>query len=245
MIDQLLPDAATGLDDEAILAAYAPTSREWLRMNFITSLDGAATRDGRSGGLGDAADRRVFALLRRQADVVLVGAGTVRIEGYDGMRLDEADARWRAAHGFSEHPVLAIVSGSLDLDPSSDVFTDAPHRPIIYTLGSAPAGRRAALSQVADVVDVGADELDPHAVRADLAARGLSGIHAEGGPHVFGAFIDAGAVDELCLTLAPSLEAGDAGRIARSAEASPRPMQLITVLRAGDELLLRYRTSGH
>ncbi|GAA5145200.1 pyrimidine reductase family protein [Microbacterium pseudoresistens] len=241
-IDRILPTPGDDLDDEAILAAYAPTAGSWLRMNFVSSIDGAATHDGRSGGLGDEADQRVFALLRRQADVVLVGAGTIRIEEYDGFRLGDDDAAWRAARGMPEHPVLAIVSGSLDLDPASAVFTDAPVRPIVYTVAASDARARAALEPVADVVDAGEHDIDPRAVRDDLVGRGLARIHSEGGPHLFGSFIEAGVVDELCLTLAPSLQAGDAGRIARSDTSTPRDMRLAALLRSGDELFLRYRT---
>lgn len=240
-IARLWPEPAAELDDDALLAACAfPADRPWLRMNFISSLDGAATRDGRSGGLGDAADRRVFDLLRRPADVVLLGAGTARAEGYGAMRLDDAAAGWRAAQGMPDHPVLALVSRRLALGADSPIFVDAPVRPIVYTIADAPVDRRAALAQVADVVDVGQREVDPHRVRADLAARGLSRIHAEGGPTLFGAFLAAGAVDELRLTLAPTLEAGDAQRIAHSTLAAPTGMALASVLRAGDELLLHY-----
>lgn len=239
-IDRLLPRPADDLDDDEILATYPTPAGPWVRVNFISSLDGATTRDGRSGGLGDAADRRVFALLRRLADVVLVGAGTIRIEGYGGFRLDPTDFEWRLARGSVEHPVLAIVSGTLDLDPASAVFTDAPVRPIIYTVESAPSHRRTQLEAVADVVSVGATEIDPRALRAHLTTHGLHRIHCEGGPRLFGTLIQAGVVDELCLTLAPTLEAGTAGRIARSPEGNPVGMSLAAVLRAGDELLLRY-----
>ena len=243
-VDMLWPRRGDDLRDEAVLTAYAPPASEpsWLRMNFVASLDGAATREGRSGGLGGDADRRVFELLRRWADAVLVGAGTVRAEGYGGMRVDEAAAAWRTAHGFAAQPVLALVSARLDLDPASAVFTVAPVRPVIYTVASADPARRDALAEVADVVVVGAAELDPVAVRADLAARGLRRIHAEGGPGVFGSFLAAGVVDELCLTLAPTLEAGSAERIARTEHAVPTGMRLAGILRsADDELLLRYR----
>lgn len=243
-IDRLLPLHATDLTDDEILAGYEPPVGSWLRMNFVASLDGAATRDGRSGGLGDEADRRVFALLRRQADVVLVGAGTVRVEGYGGMRLGEEDVAWRVARGMPQHPVLALVSGALDLDPDSEMFTDAPVRPIIYTVDVAAQDRRERLEQVADVVAVGATELDPRTLRDDLEKRGLPLIHSEGGPHLFGACINAGVVDELCLTLAPSLEAGDVGRIARTTLATHSEMELAALLRAGDELLLRYIARG-
>jgi len=241
-IDSLWPEPATALDDDRLLELYAPPAdRTWLRMNFVASLDGAATRDDRSGGLGGGGDHRVFDLLRRHADVVLVGAGTVREEGYGAMRLGDDAAAWRIDHGMPAHPVFALVTRRLDLDPASPVFTDAPVRPIVYTISAAPADRRAALSAVADIVDAGEAEVDPTRVRDDLAGRGLPRIHAEGGPSLLGAFLVAGAVDELCLTLAPTLEAGGAGRIAHDPRSAPTGMSLAGVLRSGDELLLRYR----
>jgi riboflavin biosynthesis pyrimidine reductase len=240
-IDAIWPEPADELDDDAILARYAgPQDRTWLRMNFVESLDGAATRSGRSGGLGGGGDTRVFGLLRRLADVVLVGAGTARAEGYVAMRLGDVSAAWRIDRGQPPHPVFALVSGRLDLDPASEIFTDAPVRPIVYTVPGAPADRRAALAAVADVVDAGEASVDPARVRDDLASRGLRRVHAEGGPTLFGDAIVAGAVDELCLTLAPTLEAGDAGRIAHAASPAPTGMALAGVLRSGDELLLRY-----
>ena len=243
-IDRLFPNPAGDLDDEALLAAYAfPDTVPWLRMNFVSSLDGAATRDGRSAGLGGDADSRVFTLLRRLADVVLVGAGTVRVEKYDEMELDEDAVAWRQRHGFAAQPTFALVSRSLDVDPSSAVFRDAPVRPIVYTVAAAPAERRQRLANVAEVVDAGDADVALGQVRADLVRRGLGRIHSEGGPSLFGAGIAEGAIDELCLTLAPSLESGDGRRIADAAEAAPTAFRLATLLKSGDELLLRYVTA--
>lgn len=240
-IDRLWPEPTTALGDASLLETYAfPRGRSWLRMNFISSVDGAVTREDRSGGLGDAADRRVFDLLRRPAHAVLVGAGTVRSERYGAMRLGAEAEAWRVAHGLPDQPVFALVTRSLELDPDSSLFTEAPVRPIVYTVADAPADRRAALARVAEVVAVGERDVDPVRLREDLGARDLQHIHAEGGPSVFGAFLAAGVVDELCLTLAPTLEGGDAGRIARSDHATPTDMALASVLRSGDELLLRY-----
>ncbi|WP_417554714.1 pyrimidine reductase family protein [Microbacterium sp.] len=240
VIDRLWPNPASALDDEALLAQTAfPDSGTWLRVNFIASADGAATREGRSGSLGDAADRRMFELLRREADVVLVGAGTLRDEGYGGFRLDDASAAWRVDAGMPAHPVLATVSRRLALDPASELFTDAPVRPIVYTTASAPADRREALEAVADVVTAGENAVDFALVRADLAARGLRRIHSEGGPSLFGALLAAGAVDALHLTLAPAVDSGSAGRITRG-PFTPTAAHLASVLRAGDELLLHY-----
>lgn len=240
-IDQLWPVVREKLTDEQILDLYAPPAPRWLRVNFISSLDGAATREQHSGGLGDAADRRVFQLLRRWADVVLVGAGTARSEGYGPVRLPEGAVRWRTMQGLTPQPVLALVTRRLDLDPTSRLFADAPVRPIIFTVASAPTEKRAALSAVADVIDTGDTTVDPIVLRDHLHDRGHTRIHSEGGPTLFGTFVVAGVVDELCLTLAPTLEAGTSVRITHDDRAAPTEMRLAGIMRSESELLLRYQ----
>lgn len=239
-IDGLVP-AALNLSDESLLALYADESKkEWLRVNFVSSIDGAVTRGAVSGDLGGEADLRVFALLRRLADVVLVAAGTVRAEGYGPMVLGDEAAVARRVAGLPPHPVFAIVSGSLGLDPASRVFTEAPVRPVVVTIGSSPARRRSELAAVADVLVCGEDALDVGRMRAQLAERALGRIHCEGGPSLLGALLAADAVDELCLTISPTLEAGESGRVARGPIPLPREQRLAHVLTAGDVLLLRY-----
>lgn len=239
-LNALWPTPQEDLTDEQILQAYEPPTDGWLRMNFISSLDGAATRDGRAGGLGDSADRRVFELLRWWADVVLLGAGTARDEGYSAMRLPDEAARWRVARHLNDQPVFALVTKHLDLNPRSDIFAGAPVTPLVFTTADAPISRRESLAEVAEVITAGRSTVDPSAVRDHLSARGLTRIHAEGGPTLLGSFIAAGTVDELCLTLAPTLEAGQAPRISHAPEAVPTAMKLAGIMRSGNELLLRY-----
>jgi len=233
--------------DEQLLEWYAPPAgaRPWVRFEFVSSADGAATVQGRSGPLGNAADRRVLHLLRRHADVLLVGAGTVRSEGYGGELVDAAGRAWRREHGMPARPVVAVVSGGLDLDPGSSFFARAPQRPLVFTTGAADAGRRRALQDVADVVLAGRDAIDPAALVASLAAMRYRVIHSEGGPALFGAFLAAGVVDELCLSVSPLLAGGDAPRIVRSGRLErPLPLRLRHVLAGGDLLLLRYTASA-
>ncbi|WP_420114173.1 pyrimidine reductase family protein [Pseudactinotalea sp.] len=210
-----------------------------LRVNFVSSLDGAAWHDGGSGPLNDEWDQQVFAYLRRLADVVMVGAGTIRVEGYGGLRLDEDAQRWRTENGLPPHPPLAIVSHALDLDPRSTVFTDAPVRPLVLTHAGAPRDRLDALAEVADLLVHGEDAVDLVAARADLAERGLAQVLCEGGPTLFGSLIAADAVDELDLTLSPVLESGAAGRIAHGPQRT-LPMRLQHALPGGPMLFLRY-----
>ncbi|RFA14784.1 hypothetical protein B7R22_08700 [Subtercola boreus] len=242
---QLYPTAASpaALTDDQLLALYAtPTRGERLvRANFVSSVDGSATASGLSGKLGGPADRRVFDLLRQLADVVLVGAGTVRSEGYGAMRLAPDAASWRVANGVPEHPVFALVSGRLDLDPSSDVFAKAPVRPLVLTVQSASATKRAALEEVADVVDCGSDSLDILTMLDVLTNRTLTWIHCEGGPSLLGSLVAADALDELCLTTSPVLEGGTGARIVHAATPVPlRGMRLDHLLLSGSMTLSKY-----
>ncbi|ANP73722.1 pyrimidine reductase family protein [Cryobacterium arcticum] len=234
-----------GLDPAEVLRRYLVTDRATphLRVNFVSSLDGAATHDGVSGGLGDDADRLVFDTLRMLTDVILVGAGTVRAEGYGGIRFSPEAVAWRLAHGLPEHPPVAIVSARLDLDPAHPVFTRAATRPIVVTRAQAPAERRGALAAVADVLVCGDASVDHSLMVASLTERGYPQVLCEGGPSLFGSLLAADAVDELCLTLAPLLESGSARRIAAATEATPRRMRLLHALPAADTLLLRYQRS--
>lgn len=238
-IDRLWPDAASSLSDENIVASLQ-SDAPVLRVNFVSSVDGAVTHDGRSGGLSDEADKRHFELLRRVCDVVLVGAGTVRDEGYGPMRVSEESACWRVANGLPEHPVFALVSGSLDLDPESRIFTDAPVRPIIFTT-SRGAHRAAAFADLADVVVAGNDRVPGPDIVSALHERSLRNVLCEGGPDLFGSMLADGVVDELFLTVNPTLEAGDARRISAGELAEPAHLALASILSSESTLLLRYR----
>ena len=236
-IDRLWPDPADNLSDDDIVAGLA-TASPTVRLNFVSSVDGSATHDGLSGGLSGPADKRHFELLRRACDVVLVGAGTVRSEGYGPMLVSDASVRWRVRHGMPEHPVFAIVSGSLQLDPHSRIFSEAPVRPIVVT--SARASGLAEIAAVADVVVAGEDHVDLAEALRVIREHGHSQVLCEGGPSLFGSLIADGLVDELCLTVEPTLEAGDGPRIARGPIDEAQGMRLGHVLRSGDTLLLRY-----
>ncbi len=232
-IDRLWPVAASDLtDDELVPLVDGP----WLRVNFVSSIDGAATVDGRSGGLGTPADHRMFELLRRTTDAVLVGAGTVRAEGYVDLRVSEESAAWRVARGMPPHPVFVIVSGSLDLDPASDIFTKAPVTPVIVTTGGHDAG---AFDGLATVVVAGDDRLDVAAMLTALHAMGLTRILNEGGPSLFTSLLEAGAVDELRLTVSPVL-AGDGKHITGGGLPAPVEARLGEVLYGEGTLLYGY-----
>jgi riboflavin biosynthesis pyrimidine reductase len=235
------------LDDAAVINLYCPGPSEAgsgesgrVRINFVSSLDGAATVDGRSAGLSDAADKRVFDILRMLSDVLLVGAGTFRDEGYVDLRLHQDASAWRVAHGLPAHPVLAIVSSRLDLDPAHPAFTNAPRRPLIITHQDSPAEQRYRLVSHADVLTCGHRVVDLCAAVKTLASRGLRQILCEGGPHLFASLLAADAVDELCLTLSPLLAGPGAERIVVGVGSRVCRMVLAHVLGEGDTLFTRY-----
>lgn len=218
-----------------------------VRMNFVTSADGAVTIDGRSGALGGAHDRELMRVLRSLCDAVLVGAGTVRAEGYGGLGLSADLRERRVALGLTAVPRMVIASGSLDLTPDMSVFAKAEERPIVITRRGASAERLEALRDVAEVVEFGDREVDLGAAFDWLASQGLARVLCEGGPGLFGSLLAAELVDEVCLTVSPLFVAGEAPRIAHSLEAHPTRFRVASVL-SDDEsfVFLRYEraTSG-
>lgn len=229
-MQRLLPDPSDQVD---IRAAYAVDSERHVRVNFASSADGAVTVDGTSKGLSSDADRELFHLLRSMSDVVLVGAGTARAENYGGAR--EGDGRT---------PPIAVVSRSLDLDRAARLFTDTKVPPIVITCADSPVDRREALAEIADVIVAGEDTVDVAAALDQLADRKLKHVICEGGPHLFGWLAAAKAFDELCLSLAPLLAGGRAGRILAGVESQlADPLRLMQVLEDDGHLFLRYSTS--
>lgn len=233
---QLLPYPAEDLSDDDLLAAYATAREEYLRVNFVSSADGAVTLSGKSGGLSGPADKRVFQLLRDMADVVLVAAGTIRKEGYGYPDFAPGRRARRLKAGLEELPTFAIVSRSLELDLSSSLFTDAPVRTVVLTDETAAADRRAELQRYAEVVTTAG--LAGH-VRA-LRDRGHGRILCEGGPSLFAGLTGAGLLDELCLTTSPLLAGPGPGRIMAGPEHPPVPLTLTTLLEEDGALFHRF-----
>ncbi|MDT4936680.1 MAG: hypothetical protein QOG80_351 [Pseudonocardiales bacterium] len=231
-------------DDVDVHAWYA---RNWLdkggvRVNFVSSADGAATADGLSGGLQTPGDNAVFAALRDLADVVLVGAGTARAEGYRGIQLSERRRALRHDLGLAEDPPVAVVTRSLRLDPAAELFSRGSQRTIVITTESADQLARRQLEEVADVVIAGDVDVDLRAAHAALVERGHIRILCEGGPMLFGDLARSAVVDELCLSLTPVLAGPGARRIIAGEMWSndPHPLVLDSVLEEDGALFLRY-----
>nr|WP_196791890.1 pyrimidine reductase family protein [Motilibacter deserti] len=236
--------AVEGLDIDALFAAYACPDGPWLRANMVASLDGAASTDGRSGGLSGPADKRVFRVLRALADVVLVGAGTARAEGYAAVQPHETYPERRVAAGRPPTAAIAVVTRALDLDLTSALFA-GPARTVVLTCAAAGADRIAAARRVADVDVVGEQTVDvPAAVNA-LRRRGFASVLCEGGPSLLRDVAAAGLLDELCLTVSPQLRGGGAGRLLVGPGLEPPArLSLASLLEEDGELFLRYRSAA-
>jgi 5-amino-6-(5-phosphoribosylamino)uracil reductase len=208
------------VDDDGLPALYAypdGLTSPWVRGNAITSLDGAATTSGTSGGLGGAGDRRLFAVQRELADVIVVGAGTARAENYGGARMSAAQRRRRQARGQHEVPPIVLVTRSGLLDHDMPVLTDSEAPALVMTCAASTGIARDRVGSAAEVVDCSAadpDQVDLTVLLDQLGQRGLFRVLTEGGPSLMGAFMAAILLDELCLTAAPLLVGGGAVRIA-------------------------------
>jgi riboflavin biosynthesis pyrimidine reductase len=222
-----------GDSDLSRLYDYPTGDGAWLRANFITSVDGGATAQGKSGSMGGPGDRLVFNLLRELADIIVVGAGTVRAEGYSGAHVSAAQRQRRQARNQSEVPQLAIVTRSGHLDRELAVFTQTEVAPLVLTCRAATDDTRRRLSGLCEVVDCSgadADNVDEAALVEALGVRGMRRILTEGGPSLLGSFVERDMLDELCLTIAPCLVGGSAPRIATG------PGQLLTRMRCAHVL---------
>jgi len=242
--------AAEDLDDPGVAGLYAYPGPHWLRANMVASADGAGFLDGRTAGLSSPADMRLFGLLRVLADVVLVGAGTARVEQYKPARRRPALAGLRAASVGADRPPappIALVSGKLDLDFTAPLFTQAPPdaRTIVITCAGSPDDLRAAATRVADVIVAGELVVDLKQAVAALRDRGLGRVQCEGGPHLLGQIAAEGLLDELCLTLSPVLAGPGPTRITAGAPFPARPMTLTHVLEENGFLFCRYAVDNH
>ncbi|MEO3975743.1 pyrimidine reductase family protein [Streptomyces sp. CAU 1734] len=224
--------------------AEGASGTPWLRANMVSSLDGAAQHDGRSQPLSCDTDMRIFGTLRALADAVVVGAETVRLEGYRPARAREVFAARRAAAGQGQAPAIAVVSASLELDFGLSLFTEPLVPTLVLTGAAAPPDRiRAAERAGAEVVIAGdGPGAEPARIVRALGERGLTRLLTEGGPRLLGQFVAAGTLDELCLTVAPAMTAGDAQRIAGGpGTAVPERFALASVLEEAGFLFTRYR----
>lgn len=242
---RLLPDPAPlALDDlyaGLTLADPEPGRDVHLALCMVSSADGAVAVDGLSGGLGGPADVLALSRLRAANDVSLVGAGTVREEGYGPMTGSAERRADRAARGLRPAARLAIVTRSAMLDPQLRVFSDPSEPPLILTSRAADPAALAALEDRAEIHVVGSDHLDVRDMLGTLASLGLRRVVCEGGPRLVQQLLAAGVIDEAFLTIAPLFVGGPVRRVITGDREHPTPLELVSVYEHDGDLLLRYQ----
>ena len=206
-------------------SAYAAPRTPWLRVNMVSSVDGAATGEsGKSGSINNAADKAVFDVLRSLADAVVVGAGTLRVEGYRPI----------------EGKPLVAVSGRAAVP---ERLRSAPPGSVLMATCATASGLDEARSLLGHehVIVAGESTVDLAGVVTALHGRGLTHLLSEGGPTLLAALLAADLVDELDATVVPRLVAGDGPRIV-SGPPVDVPLSLGLLLEEDGTLLARWLT---
>jgi riboflavin-specific deaminase-like protein len=256
---RIYPDPASVTVREAAAAfrrdAEPHDDRPYLALNFAATADGRITIGGRSGPIGNQADRELFHELRTQADAVMAGAGTVGAERYGRLIRDADGRRRREEAGLEAEPLAILVSASLSLEPDLPLLQDRDSRVTVLTAsGRELEGVRAQVEYLRpEDAPVDPDEPGEHAARLALAPlmrilrerHGVGTILCEGGSVLASALLRERLVDELFLCVAPKLAAGTGPTIVTGPPLDPpAEMELLSVHEAGGDLFLRYRLPG-
>jgi riboflavin-specific deaminase-like protein len=238
----LLPEPGETSPAEQIrdlrLAELAHDDRPHVILNFATTVDGRATIGGRSGPIGSSTDTEILQLLRTQADAVMIGAGTMRVERYGRIVPDPRLRAWRERIGLPHDPLAVIVSGRLDLPWDAPLFTDGGGHCLIFTASDAAPPETETPVRVVrqeSMVDLG------EALRYLRQERGVRALLCEGGPTLHAQLQAAALADELFLTIAPKLAGGIAPRILEGELPAVAEMELVWLLEQSGELFARYR----
>lgn len=211
--------------------------RPWVMLNMVASIDGATAVGGGASGLNDADDRALFLSLRAVADVVMMGAQTVRSEGLGPIRMTDEMMAYREMDGLDGEPRMVILTQSLAIEPEHRMFSDQTRRPIVLTGVDADPDRVDTLAAVSDVVQV--EALDGAGIVDALSDASV--ILCEGGPTVNSELLRAGVVDELHLTISPMIAMGESKRLAGSGVFDPPIGMTLDRVFVGDRsLFLRY-----
>ena len=223
------------------LAARAGRERPYVVANFIMSADGRGAFQGRSGGLGDPADRFLFHGLREQVDAVFAGTRTLKIERYGRIIRDPDARRRRAEAGRTPEPLAVVVSRSGEVPSDIPLFAEPEARIAVFS--AAPVELGECRAQV-ELVRLDPGELTLTTVLRRLRSDfGAGSLLCEGGPTVFGSLLQEHLVDELFLTVAPKLVGGGAApTISSGTELKQlQPMEIVWELEHDGALYLRYK----
>ena len=247
---RLFPDEATLTARAAAAALRAdaspPAERPYLALNMVATADGRITIGGRSGPIGNEADRALFHELRAQADAVMVGAGTARNERYGRIVRDEDRRARRAAAGLDPDPLAVLVTARLALEPDLPLLADPGSRVLILTASDGEiAGARAQIEYLRVPAGEAPGVIPLAPAMRELRERGVGLVLCEGGPVLNATLLQEGLVDELFLAVASKLAGGAGQGVVAGGELDPpAELSLLSVVEAGGDLFLRYRVTA-
>ena len=232
-------DVAAALRADAAAAADRP----YLALNMVATADGRITIGGRSGPIGNEADRRLFHELRAQVDAVMVGAGTVRTERYGRMVRDPDRRARREAAGLDPDPLAVVVSARLALDAELPLLQDPDSNVVVITAADGEIdGVRARVEYIRAPAGEAPGTIPLAPAMRELRERGVETVLCEGGPVLNATLFAEGLVDELFLVIASKLAGGAGPGVVAGAQLDPTvEMELLSALESGGDLFLRYR----
>jgi riboflavin-specific deaminase-like protein len=245
LFERVIPPGAPEVPDQLYanlhLGERAPEDRPFVICNFVASLDGKSTAGGRTRPLSDPSDRAAFHLLRSQVDAVAVGTGTLRVERYGPLVAREHIARIRTAEGLSAQPLAVVISRTGAIPYDIPLFGDPGSEIAVYLPTSAPAPPSCTARVHVHRLEGEGGDLPPvlHSLREHHDVRSLL---CEGGPLLFNSLLAADLVDELFLTLAPTLVGGGEHAVTEGAPiAANMSLRLVSAFAHDSQLFLRYR----
>jgi riboflavin-specific deaminase-like protein len=238
---RLLPEPGETTVGE-LLEGYAPGERAhgrrpFVYTNFALTVDGHATIDGRSGAIGSDTDTAMLVALRTHPDAVMIGAGTLRAEGYGRVVSDPAKRELRERRGLAGDPLTVLISNRLDIPWEAPLFSAGSGEVVVFTAADREA------PEVATPVEIvrHRDRVDLVAVLEELRTRrGIRSLLCEGGPTLHAELIAAGLVDELFITRSPRLSGGTGPGLVTGLEAHTKELELLWLCESGGELYARY-----
>jgi riboflavin-specific deaminase-like protein len=243
-VDRLFPDPGptTPADQVGALdvVSGALEARPYVISNFVVTLDGRVTLEGRSGAIGSDSDTAMLVALRTRVDAVMIGAGTMRAECYGRIVRDPAKREGRKRDGLPDDPLMVLISGRLDLPWEAPLFTEGEGEVLVFTASDDDPPETPTPVRV-----------ERHRDQVDLAMalghlrrkRGIRSLLCEGGPRLLAQLIEAQLVDELFITHAPKLAGGEGPRLVAGLPEGERTLDLAWLLHEPEtgELFARYR----
>ena len=222
-------------------------SKPWILLNMVNSVDGFISFEGRAGGLSGSADKNIYQIIRGLADIILVGAGTVRAENYKAPKTPEGKlAEFRESRGQEKRPRIAVLSGELNLNPEMGLIAerhleDKP--PLIYTKSESLEKNSSQFASSSEIIDFPEEELTVSKVVHDLSNQDAKIVVCEGGPNLNAHLLANDLIDEFCLSVSPRAVGGeDPSPFLNKPVDSPVELSLDRILLEEEFLFCRYLT---